>query len=219
MNIHTWNKSSRSKSVRLGQNYAQREYDSPSKWLVFWRIITKQKKKKKNSDPTFYDPNTYMQNFDEGSGRVEPDNLYRSFSARYADPSRISCRMNSMKWRVDLKKNLFLVALDSLEETRALLMVTRLIPLMGVSSNQYYLRLAACMVGSWICVNGTWCQQEHLCTLNYDLSLVLFISCFFPPSQPIKFVHLLYNQICCSELKICGNRERIITKFNPQERD
>ncbi|CAA2988030.1 Hypothetical predicted protein [Olea europaea subsp. europaea] len=98
MNIHTWNKSSRSKSVRLGQNYAQREYDSPSKWLVFWRIITKQKKKKKkNSDSTFYDPNTYMQNFDEGSGRVEPDNLYRSFSARYADPSRISCRMNSMK--------------------------------------------------------------------------------------------------------------------------
>lgn len=35
-----------------------------------------------------YDPESYMQNFDDGEGTLEPDNLFRSFSARYADPSR-----------------------------------------------------------------------------------------------------------------------------------
>ena len=36
-----------------------------------------------------YDPTTYSKNFDQGMGWEEPDNLSRSFSARFADPSRI----------------------------------------------------------------------------------------------------------------------------------
>ncbi|CAL9199423.1 unnamed protein product [Musa hybrid cultivar] len=40
-----------------------------------------------------YDPYTYAQNFDEGSASVEPDNLWRSFSARFAAPSRTTRRV------------------------------------------------------------------------------------------------------------------------------
>ncbi|KAL9176881.1 hypothetical protein ABFS82_01G024100 [Erythranthe guttata] len=78
-------KNTRSKSVRLGQNYMQTEHEHSSnyKWLMFWRR-TKRGKKNKSSDNSplaamqkTYDPQTYLQNFDEGSGRIEPDNLYR----------------------------------------------------------------------------------------------------------------------------------------------
>ena len=43
----------------------------------------------KNSVVIAYDPETYARNFDEGFERKEPDYLTRSFSARFADPSRI----------------------------------------------------------------------------------------------------------------------------------
>lgn len=85
-------KSSRSRSVKLGQNHSQTEYEYPSnqKWLMFWRRI--KRAKKKGSESPFgmqrtYDPESYLQNFDEGPEGIEPDNLYRSFSARYANPA------------------------------------------------------------------------------------------------------------------------------------
>jgi len=34
-----------------------------------------------------YDQHTYSQNFDQGTAIDEPDNLSRSFSVRFADPS------------------------------------------------------------------------------------------------------------------------------------
>ncbi|KAK6782627.1 hypothetical protein RDI58_020423 [Solanum bulbocastanum] len=102
-----WNKT-RSKSVRLGKNYMQRESSScdhasssscslsslSPRWLTFWRRIKMHKKRSFNNNNNnfscVYDEETYMKNFDEGGevGRVEPDNLYRSFSARYARSSR-----------------------------------------------------------------------------------------------------------------------------------
>ncbi|KAK4364940.1 hypothetical protein RND71_016298 [Anisodus tanguticus] len=97
-----WNKT-RSKSVRLGKNYMHRESCDVSssssscsspRWQAFWRRIKMHKKKSFNNNncsSCVYDAETYMLNFDEGSaGRVEPDNFCRSFSARYAHPSRLS---------------------------------------------------------------------------------------------------------------------------------
>lgn len=45
-----------------------------------------------NSVQIPYDVYTYSQNFDQGFARDEPDNLSRSFSVRFADPSRIFLR-------------------------------------------------------------------------------------------------------------------------------
>ncbi|KAL0330764.1 UNVERIFIED_CONTAM: hypothetical protein Sangu_1621900 [Sesamum angustifolium] len=98
MSFTNW-KSSRSKSVRLGQAYVQSEYETNHKWLMFWRIIKRAKKKSSESALAMqktYDPHSYLQNFDEGSGTVEPDNLYRSFSARYANPSILYHRKDLM---------------------------------------------------------------------------------------------------------------------------
>ena len=61
-------------------------------WRALWRKIRGDKKKVFSSPVTMegiYDPDTYSQNFDQGAGWMEPDNLCRSFSARFADPSRI----------------------------------------------------------------------------------------------------------------------------------
>ncbi|KAF2286930.1 hypothetical protein GH714_035619 [Hevea brasiliensis] len=44
-----------------------------------------------------YDADEYSQNFDEGTGWAEPDNLSRSFSARFADPSRILIKNSSVR--------------------------------------------------------------------------------------------------------------------------
>ncbi|CAK9182719.1 unnamed protein product [Ilex paraguariensis] len=90
MDIRNWHKL-RSKSIRLGQKCIQPEYDSHSRWLVFWRKIKRVKMKNSSSSvsmQTSYDPDTYLKNFDEGLGQAEPDCLHRSFSARFADPSR-----------------------------------------------------------------------------------------------------------------------------------
>ncbi|CAI9093477.1 OLC1v1028984C1 [Oldenlandia corymbosa var. corymbosa] len=93
MSIGGWS-NSRCSSVRLGGRQANlnAEYENKPKWLKFWRKIRRKKKKSggnKSSSATPYDPESYMQNFDEGSGQMDgPDYLFRSFSARYADPSR-----------------------------------------------------------------------------------------------------------------------------------
>src|SRR5262245_3902309 len=98
MSIRRWNKS-RSLSVRLGKPDMEREYEAQPKWLKFWRKFRRHKKKNCNSSismRTPYDHETYLQNFDEGSGTMEPDNLFRSFSARFADPSSLSRRKDLM---------------------------------------------------------------------------------------------------------------------------
>ncbi|KAJ8479598.1 hypothetical protein OPV22_023325 [Ensete ventricosum] len=62
-----------------------------------WRRIVRGKRRVSISSPNpmrvSYDPYTYAQNFDEGSASVEPDNLWRSFSARFAAPSRTTRRV------------------------------------------------------------------------------------------------------------------------------
>ncbi|OVA12045.1 hypothetical protein BVC80_1487g14 [Macleaya cordata] len=72
---------------------------SKQRWRVIWRRIKKEKKKIFNSTLTSpvqvsYDPYSYLKNFDQGSACSEPDNLSRSFSARFADPSKIFQNMN-----------------------------------------------------------------------------------------------------------------------------
>ena len=67
------------------------------RWRGIWRRIVKEKRKIFDSGaPTHepYDPYTYAQNFDEGSAWVEPENLSRSFSARFAVPSRMQRRLS-----------------------------------------------------------------------------------------------------------------------------
>ncbi|CAL9092251.1 unnamed protein product [Musa acuminata subsp. burmannicoides] len=55
-----------------------------------WRRITREKRKVFNPAPAAYDPFTYAQNFDEGwAAEEEPENLSRSFSARFAVPSGV----------------------------------------------------------------------------------------------------------------------------------
>ncbi|KAL7159378.1 hypothetical protein ABFS83_01G023400 [Erythranthe nasuta] len=106
MSFTNW-KNTRSKSVRLGENYMQTEHEHSSnyKWLMFWRRIKRGKKNKSSDNSPLpatqktYDPQTYLQNFDEGSDRIEPDNLYRSFSARYANHSvLLNHRKENDRW-------------------------------------------------------------------------------------------------------------------------
>ncbi|EXC32787.1 hypothetical protein L484_019901 [Morus notabilis] len=90
------------RAIVLGKSY---DVSTQHGWRSFWRKIktmeNKNKKKKmvmiKNKlyssssvrlQPS-YDPTTYSKNFDQGMGWEEPDYLSRSFSARFADPSRI----------------------------------------------------------------------------------------------------------------------------------
>ncbi|GAB4852571.1 hypothetical protein Ancab_016784 [Ancistrocladus abbreviatus] len=64
-------------------------------WKVMWRrILTKGKRKIFDSPvqvqvPYYYDAYSYAQNFDQGLMWDEPDCLSRSFSMRFADPSRV----------------------------------------------------------------------------------------------------------------------------------
>ncbi|WOL14127.1 hypothetical protein Cni_G22907 [Canna indica] len=61
-----------------------------------WRRIMKEKRKivsPVQAAPFAYDPYTYAQNFDEGAAWAEPENLSRSFSARFAVPSRVLQRL------------------------------------------------------------------------------------------------------------------------------
>lgn len=58
---------------------------------TLWRKIKREKKRRifRSSSPVFiYDPNSYLQNFDDGYS-TDPDNVSRSFSARFAAPSKI----------------------------------------------------------------------------------------------------------------------------------
>jgi hypothetical protein len=74
-----------SESIQLGSNA------HPAKWQTFWKKIKRDKKKRfpSTSQVTSYDPKTYSNNFDHGTSWMEPDNLSRSFSARFAVPSNL----------------------------------------------------------------------------------------------------------------------------------
>ncbi|XVE98198.1 hypothetical protein REPUB_Repub03eG0084900 [Reevesia pubescens] len=103
MDIRNWCNSG-CKTVCLGRDYHEIGplNSSPSnssssnklKWKVLWMKLKKEKRKIFESDPVQvpYDPYTYSQNFDQGFSWDEPDNLSRSFSMRFADPSRVFMR-------------------------------------------------------------------------------------------------------------------------------
>ncbi|CAL5210679.1 unnamed protein product [Lathyrus oleraceus] len=62
-----------------------------TKLKKLWRKIKREKKRNifRSSSPVFlYDPSSYLQNFDDGYS-TDPDNISRSFSARFAAPSKI----------------------------------------------------------------------------------------------------------------------------------
>ncbi|KAL5756146.1 hypothetical protein ACOSP7_020564 [Xanthoceras sorbifolium] len=67
------------------------------RWRLLWRKIMREKKRIfdcSSSTSTAsvhvpYDPYTYSQNFDQGFMWADPDNVSRSFSARFAVPSRV----------------------------------------------------------------------------------------------------------------------------------
>ncbi|KAK7283012.1 hypothetical protein RIF29_12205 [Crotalaria pallida] len=94
-------RSQRTQNIRLGRSYTRPHnrtyslisYDGKKTvWQMVWRKLKREKKRVFNSPDSVdgvYDLETYSMNFDHGTGWMEPDNLSRSFSARYADPSRI----------------------------------------------------------------------------------------------------------------------------------
>ncbi|KAL5072657.1 hypothetical protein RYX36_011641 [Vicia faba] len=63
-----------------------------TKLKTLWRKIKREKKRnifRSSSSVTFlYDPSSYLQNFDDGYS-TDPDNVSRSFSARFSAPSKI----------------------------------------------------------------------------------------------------------------------------------
>ncbi|KAK4280870.1 hypothetical protein QN277_012432 [Acacia crassicarpa] len=95
MDIRNWCRSSSDNSrgiVQLGTSRSGK-----MKWRMLWMKFKKEKKRLLHQSSTtsslhnipYYDPHTYSQNFDQGIALDDPDNLSRSFSARFADPSRL----------------------------------------------------------------------------------------------------------------------------------
>ncbi|KAB1226713.1 hypothetical protein CJ030_MR1G008438 [Morella rubra] len=107
MDFYSWWSSGTARNFKSGLNYLKNGYERvvPLHTLVtgskiarlgmLWRKLKRERKKyflrtsdSKHVVPS-YDPYTYSQNFDQGSIWDDPDNLYRSFSARFAVPSRV----------------------------------------------------------------------------------------------------------------------------------
>ncbi|KAF6169594.1 hypothetical protein GIB67_003962 [Kingdonia uniflora] len=65
---------------------------------LLWKKLKKEKRKifYSSGAQVPYNSYTYAQNFDQDMGWDEPDNLSRSFSARFADPSRMFQRNGVM---------------------------------------------------------------------------------------------------------------------------
>ncbi|XP_039017574.1 uncharacterized protein LOC120148556 [Hibiscus syriacus] len=67
------------------------------RWRLLWRKLMREKKKiyicsSRSTTGVLnvsYDPHTYAQNFDQGLISADPDDFSRSFSARFAVPSRV----------------------------------------------------------------------------------------------------------------------------------
>ncbi|TMW97472.1 hypothetical protein EJD97_005431 [Solanum chilense] len=101
--------SKRSRSVRLGrsdhddiegvkESISKSGGSKSSIWKVLWKMLSKEKKENKEGlrrsrsvhvQISRYDEYTYSQNFDNGFSLDEPDHLLKSFSVRYADPSKL----------------------------------------------------------------------------------------------------------------------------------
>ncbi|GMH17668.1 hypothetical protein Nepgr_019509 [Nepenthes gracilis] len=111
MDIRRWGGSGTQRIV-YGRSFSEHRYDrfvtldtieiktTPNKMRRFWRSLRRKlnrEKKKVFGCPSTapaaaqdaYSPHTYSQNFDHGSTWSEPDNLSRSFSARFAAASRV----------------------------------------------------------------------------------------------------------------------------------
>ncbi|KAG5041680.1 hypothetical protein JHK85_014156 [Glycine max] len=98
MDIKGWCNSGR-RTIQLGKSYNEIEHinslsatgtSNKLRWKLLWMKLKKEKKKIFESASSFqvpYDQYTYSQNFDQGTALDEPDNLSRSFSVRFADPS------------------------------------------------------------------------------------------------------------------------------------
>ncbi|GKV03379.1 hypothetical protein SLEP1_g15688 [Rubroshorea leprosula] len=103
MGIKLMWQNTRRETITLGKNNHQREendHRARARWRIFWTKITREKKKIFCSPgATFqssYALDEYSQNFDQEMSWAEPDNLSRSFSARYANPSRIARRSHDL---------------------------------------------------------------------------------------------------------------------------
>ena len=73
---------------------------------VFWKKFRRGRKKIFSSPVAFhasYDPDEYSQNFDQGTGWAEPDNLSRSFSVRPGSPEGMSCCIDVIKKKMNRK--------------------------------------------------------------------------------------------------------------------
>lgn len=100
--------SKRSRSVRLGrsdhddiegvkESISKSGGSKSSIWKVLWKKLSKEKKKGSRLECSRsvhvqiprYDEYTYSQNFDDGFSCDEPDHLFKSFSVRYADSSKL----------------------------------------------------------------------------------------------------------------------------------
>ncbi|KAL5768864.1 hypothetical protein ACOSP7_015410 [Xanthoceras sorbifolium] len=99
MDIRNWC-SSGSRTVGLSGCYneirpvSSQSHTGPNKlrWKVLWLKLKKEKRKMFESaapSQVVYDPYTYSQNFDQGFTWDEPDNVSRSFSVRFANPSKL----------------------------------------------------------------------------------------------------------------------------------
>ncbi|KAL1363585.1 hypothetical protein AAHE18_03G158900 [Arachis hypogaea] len=105
MDAKCWRNSSSRRSIQLGRSsYSEIEdirslsgtRSSKLRWKILWMKLKKEKKKLfecASATTPFqvpYDSYTYSQNFDQGTAALdEPDILSRSFSVRFADPSRL----------------------------------------------------------------------------------------------------------------------------------
>ncbi|CAK9325621.1 unnamed protein product [Citrullus colocynthis] len=89
-------RNSRSQSIRLGQSCVSsiQQESKQLGWQILWRKFKKEKEKIFSCSSvelrSSYNPNAYQLNFDEENWGSDPDNLCRSFSARFADPSIVS---------------------------------------------------------------------------------------------------------------------------------
>ncbi|OAY52938.1 hypothetical protein MANES_04G123700v8 [Manihot esculenta] len=101
MELGTWCNSDayvKGRYDRMASSFNVLESSSAGKrprWRLLWRKIMREKKKifdcssASNRMHFSYDPYTYSQNFDQGLMWSDPENMSRSFSARFAVPSRI----------------------------------------------------------------------------------------------------------------------------------
>ncbi|XP_061343827.1 uncharacterized protein LOC133289840 [Gastrolobium bilobum] len=100
------NSGNRTRTIQLGCNEIEHvnclsATGSPKlRWKMLWMKLKKEKKKLfvcASPLQVPYDPYTYSQNFDQGTALEEPENLSRSFSVRFADPSRVLVKKEVLK--------------------------------------------------------------------------------------------------------------------------